>query len=58
MPANLPRVEFQPGRELRQKVEAYRREMSEKLKRRVSTSEVVVAILDDFFSRTRFESKK
>lgn len=52
MSANDPRVEFRPGRELREKLERFREELGEKAARPFSMSEVVTAILEEFFERS------
>jgi lipoate-protein ligase A len=51
--ANDPRIEFRPSSELRRKLEEFRRELSEKGGRRFSMSEVISAVLEEFFSKKR-----
>lgn len=53
MSANDPRIEFRPSQELRRKLEAFRQELSERGGRRFSMSEVISAILEEFFAKKR-----
>lgn len=58
MAANDPRIEFRPSRRTRERLELFRQELSAEMKKRVSTSEVVRAIVEDFLDVLYQDEKK